>query len=74
MGTIIIWKQAILTLTGVFITTLTFLVAAETEKPYQVIDGQISQNAIEGWKTYNGGAVGAVMARAGKVLLRLISR
>ncbi len=29
------------------------------DKPYQVVDGKISDNAIEGWKTYNGGGCGA---------------
>jgi mono/diheme cytochrome c family protein len=30
-----------------------------TDKPYQIIDGKISANAFEGWKTYNGGGCGA---------------
>lgn len=29
------------------------------DKPYQVIDGQISDNVMEGWRTYNGGGCGA---------------
>lgn len=34
-------------------------------KPYQLVDGQISQNAIEGWKTYNGGGCGACHGKGG---------
>lgn len=35
------------------------VVAAATDKPYQIVDGKISQNVVEGWKTYNGGGCGA---------------
>jgi mono/diheme cytochrome c family protein len=35
------------------------VVAAATDKPYQIVDGKISANAFEGWKTYNGGGCGA---------------
>jgi len=28
-------------------------------KPYSVVDGQIDENTLEGWKTYNGGGCGA---------------
>jgi mono/diheme cytochrome c family protein len=35
------------------------VVAAAADKPYQIVDGKISQNAVEGWKTYNGGGCGA---------------
>lgn len=37
----------------------TFSAYAADEKPYQVVDGKISANAMEGWKTYNGGGCGA---------------
>ena len=33
--------------------------AVAGDKPYQLVDGVISANAIEGWKTYNGGGCGA---------------
>ncbi len=33
--------------------------AVASDKPYQVVDGKISENAIEGWKTFNGGGCGA---------------
>lgn len=39
---------------------------AEGEKPYEVVDGKISANAIEGWKTYNGGGCGGCHGRGGK--------
>lgn len=29
------------------------------DKPYQITDGNIDANTIEGWKTYNGGGCGA---------------
>ncbi len=32
---------------------------AANDKPYQIVDGKISANAFEGWKTYNGGGCGA---------------
>ena len=38
---------------------------ASSDKPYQLIDGAISQNAIEGWKTYNGGGCGACHGKGG---------
>jgi mono/diheme cytochrome c family protein len=40
---------------------------AETasDKPYQLVDGKISANAIEGWKTYNGGGCGACHGKGG---------
>jgi mono/diheme cytochrome c family protein len=34
-------------------------------KPYQVVDGAISANAVEGWKTYNGGGCGACHGKGG---------
>ncbi len=34
-------------------------------KPYQVVDGKISANAMEGWKTYNGGGCGACHGKGG---------
>jgi mono/diheme cytochrome c family protein len=39
--------------------TVDAVIASAGDKPYQVIDGKISANAIEGWKTYNGGGCGA---------------
>lgn len=35
------------------------------DKPYELIDGVISANAIEGWKTYNGGGCGACHGKGG---------
>ncbi len=35
------------------------------DKPYQIIDGKISQNAVEGWKTYNGGGCGTCHGKGG---------
>lgn len=40
--------------------------AATSDKPYQLIDGAISANAVEGWKTYNGGGCGACHGKGGK--------
>jgi mono/diheme cytochrome c family protein len=39
--------------------------AISGDKPYQVVDGAISANAIEGWKTYNGGGCGACHGKGG---------
>jgi mono/diheme cytochrome c family protein len=39
--------------------------SASTDKPYQLVDGAISANAIEGWKTYNGGGCGACHGKGG---------
>jgi mono/diheme cytochrome c family protein len=41
------------------------VVAPVSDKPYQVTDGKISANAMEGWKTYNGGGCGACHGRGG---------
>ncbi len=38
---------------------------AANDKPYQLVDGGISANAIEGWKTYNGGGCGACHGKGG---------
>jgi mono/diheme cytochrome c family protein len=38
---------------------------ASSDKPYQVVDGVISANAIEGWKTYNGGGCGGCHGQGG---------
>lgn len=35
------------------------------DKPYQIVDGIISANAFEGWKTYNGGGCGACHGKGG---------
>ena len=53
---------------GVLVTMvglMSFTAHAENEKPYQVIDGKISANAMEGWKTYNGGGCGACHGKGG---------
>lgn len=42
------------------------VVAPASDKPYQVVDGNISANAMEGWKTYNGGGCGACHGKGGK--------
>jgi len=39
--------------------------AVSGDKPYQLVDGVISANAIEGWKTYNGGGCGACHGKGG---------
>lgn len=39
--------------------------AVSGDKPYQLIDGAISANAIEGWKTYNGGGCGGCHGQGG---------
>ncbi|MBL1142504.1 MAG: c-type cytochrome [Proteobacteria bacterium] len=41
------------------------MAAVASDKPYQLIDGVISNNAIEGWKTYNGGGCGACHGKGG---------
>ncbi|NKB36429.1 MAG: hypothetical protein GKR93_04565 [Gammaproteobacteria bacterium] len=42
------------------------LAAADAEtKPYQVVDGKISENTLEGWKTYNGGGCGTCHGKGG---------
>jgi hypothetical protein len=38
-------------------------VAVASDKPYQIVDGNISANAFEGWKTYNGGGCGTCHGR-----------
>ncbi len=38
---------------------------AANDKPYQIVDGKISANAFEGWKTYNGGGCGACHGKGG---------
>jgi len=40
-------------------------VSAVSDKPYQLVDGVISANVIEGWKTYNGGGCGACHGKGG---------
>ncbi len=39
--------------------------SAANDKPYQIVDGKISANAFEGWKTYNGGGCGACHGKGG---------
>jgi len=38
---------------------------ATDDKPYQIIDGNIDNNTLEGWKTYNGGGCGGCHGRGG---------
>lgn len=40
-------------------------VSAVSDKPYQLVDGVISANVLEGWKTYNGGGCGACHGKGG---------
>ena len=47
------------------LTSSGFCVAAD-EKPYQITEDGISENAIEGWKTYNGGGCGACHGKGGQ--------
>jgi mono/diheme cytochrome c family protein len=51
---------------GLIAGIFSFPAIAEGEKPYEVVDGKISSNAIEGWKTYNGGGCGGCHGRGGK--------
>jgi len=51
---------------GLMTSLITFTAYAEDEKPYQVVDGNISANAIEGWKTYNGGGCGTCHGKGGQ--------
>ncbi len=44
---------------------ISFSAIAGDEKPYQVVDGSISANAMEGWKTYNGGGCGTCHGKGG---------
>lgn len=41
------------------------IVADVTDKPYQVVDGKISENAMNGWRTYNGGGCGTCHGKGG---------
>lgn len=50
---------------GLMAGMMSFTAYAE-EKPYEVVDGKISANAIEGWKTFNGGGCGGCHGRGGK--------
>ena len=45
--------------------TMETTIASAGDKPYQVLDGGISENAIEGWKTYNGGGCGTCHGKGG---------
>lgn len=38
---------------------------ATDDKPYQIIDGNIDNNTLEGWKTFNGGGCGGCHGRGG---------
>ena len=38
---------------------------AADDKPYQIINGNIDNNTLEGWKTYNGGGCGGCHGRGG---------
>ena len=54
----------------ILLTVVSFSIYAEdnaaSDKPYEVVDGNISENAIEGWKTYNGGGCGACHGKGGQ--------
>jgi len=39
--------------------------SADADRPYQLGDGRISANAVEGWKTYNGGGCGTCHGKGG---------
>ncbi len=39
---------------------------AEGDIPYKVVDGKISANAVEGWKTFNGGGCGTCHGKGAK--------
>lgn len=51
---------------GLLAGMFSFAVYAEGDKPYEVVDGKISTNAVEGWKTYNGGGCGACHGKGGQ--------
>jgi len=38
---------------------------ATDDKPYQISNGNIDNNTLEGWKTYNGGGCGQCHGRGG---------
>lgn len=39
--------------------------ATDDAKPYQITDGKLSDNLMEGWRTYNGGGCGACHGKGG---------
>lgn len=39
--------------------------AVAGDKPYQITDGKISENAMNGWRTYNGGGCGTCHGKGG---------
>ena len=39
--------------------------AAAGDTPYQIVDGKISENAMNGWRTYNGGGCGTCHGKGG---------
>lgn len=41
------------------------VIADVGDKPYSISDGKISENAMEGWRTYNGGGCGACHGKGG---------
>ena len=49
-----------------FASLISLPALAEGDKPYELVDGNISKNAIEGWKTYNGGGCGGCHGQGGK--------
>ncbi len=52
-----------LTLLAAF--SISFGALAEGDKPYQVVDGKISENALNGWRTCNGGGCGTCHGKGG---------
>ena len=41
------------------------IAVATDDKPYQIVDGNVDNNTLEGWKTYNGGGCGGCHGRGG---------
>jgi mono/diheme cytochrome c family protein len=58
------------TFKAVFFTLLTLAVtnsfATDDEKPYQVIDGKIDENTMQGWRSFRGGTCGMCHGGAGQ--------
>ena len=54
----------------IFFVLLTLVVtnsfAANDEKPYQVIDGKIDENTMQGWRSFRGGTCGMCHGGAGQ--------
>jgi len=46
--------------------TATIAFASEDDKPYQVIDGKIDENTMQGWRSFRGGTCGMCHGGAGQ--------